>query len=52
VLSILATRGEQIIPKSTVNASMITGRGIVGVEPRWTLPDEGEGHLSTCGHEV
>jgi len=52
VLSILATRGEQIIPKSPVNASMITERGIIGVEPRWTLPAEGEMHLSTCGHEV
>jgi hypothetical protein len=52
VLSVLATRGEEIIPKSPVNASMVTERGIIGVEPRWTLPGEGEGHLLTCGQEV
>ncbi|KAI8942388.1 hypothetical protein NX059_000462 [Plenodomus lindquistii] len=52
VLSILATRGEELIPKSPVNASMITARGLIGVEPQWTVPAEGEAHLSTCGHEV
>ncbi|KAF1846810.1 aminopeptidase-like protein Y [Cucurbitaria berberidis CBS 394.84] len=52
VLSILATKGEQLIPKSSVNASMISSRGLMGIEPRWTVPDEGERHLSTCGHEV
>jgi hypothetical protein len=52
VLSILATRGEQIIPKSPVNASMITERGISGMEIPWTVPDEGEGHLLTCGQEI
>ncbi|KAL6161598.1 hypothetical protein ACJQWK_08153 [Exserohilum turcicum] len=52
VLSILATRGEEFIPKSPVNASMITARGIIGVEPRWTLPEEGDMHLATCGHDV
>jgi Zn-dependent M28 family amino/carboxypeptidase len=52
VLSILATRGQEFIPKSPVNASMITERGITGFETRWTVPEEGEGHLATCGHEV
>ncbi|EFQ86778.1 hypothetical protein CFE70_007841 [Pyrenophora teres f. teres 0-1] len=52
VLSILATRGEEIIPKSPVNASMITNKGIMGVEPVWTVPGEGEMHLATCGHDV
>ncbi|KAH9881833.1 hypothetical protein J1614_001004 [Plenodomus biglobosus] len=52
VLSILATIGEDLIPHSPVNASMITSRGLVGVESQWTVPAEGEGHLSTCGHEI
>ncbi|CAO2654670.1 Nn.00g114030.m01.CDS01 [Neocucurbitaria sp. VM-36] len=52
VLAILSTKGEQLIPKSPVNASMITSRGLIGIEPRWTVPEEGEKHLSTCGHEV
>ncbi|EUC38193.1 hypothetical protein COCCADRAFT_32656 [Bipolaris zeicola 26-R-13] len=52
VLSILATRGETIIPKSPINTTMITARGIIGVEPRWTVPEEGEKHLATCGYEI
>jgi Zn-dependent M28 family amino/carboxypeptidase len=52
VLSILATRGQDFIPKSPVNASMITERGIMGFETRWTIPGEGEAHLATCGHDV
>jgi hypothetical protein len=52
VLSILSTRGEELIPKSPVNTSMITSRGLIGIEPIWIAPEEGERHLSTCGHEV
>lgn len=51
VLSILATKGEQLIPKSSANLT-ITERGIIGVEPLWTVPAEGEQHLATCGHDV
>ncbi|EDU46237.1 leupeptin-inactivating enzyme 1 precursor [Pyrenophora tritici-repentis] len=52
VLSILAMRGEEIIPKSPVNTSMVTKSGIMGVETVWTVPEEGEMHLATCGHDV
>ncbi|KAH8728651.1 aminopeptidase-like protein Y [Phaeosphaeriaceae sp. PMI808] len=52
VLSILATKGEEIIPKSPVSSSMITPRGLTGVEVQWTSPDLGEKHVGTCGHEI
>ncbi|CBX93668.1 hypothetical protein IAQ61_003559 [Plenodomus lingam] len=52
VLSILATKGTELIPQSPVNASMITSRGLVGIEPQWTVPVEGDDHSSTCGHEI
>lgn len=47
VLSILAVRGDKIIPKSPVNATM----GIVRREIEWTK-DENERHLATCGNEI
>jgi len=52
VLSVLATRGEQIIPKSPVNATMITSRGLGELDIEWTVPAEGEKHTGTCGHDV
>lgn len=52
VLSILATNGQDFIPPSPVNASMITSRGLTGVEVQWTVPETGERHTGTCGHEV
>ncbi|KAJ4366054.1 hypothetical protein N0V95_000281 [Ascochyta clinopodiicola] len=52
VLSILATKGHEIIPKSPVNASMISTRGLTGIELPWTVPEDGERHLLTCGQEV
>ncbi|KAF1958679.1 aminopeptidase-like protein Y [Byssothecium circinans] len=45
VLSVLATRGQEIIPKSPVNSTMVVGREI-----QWTIP-EGERHRD-CGGEV
>ncbi|KAF2741234.1 aminopeptidase-like protein Y [Polyplosphaeria fusca] len=48
VLSILATKGQDLIPKSPVNATMITSRGLIGREIEWTK-DENERHLATCG---
>ncbi|KAF2704065.1 aminopeptidase-like protein Y [Pleomassaria siparia CBS 279.74] len=51
VLSILATRGEQIIPKSTVNATMITSRGLIGREIEWTAPGIDEHHV-VCGNNA
>ncbi|KAF2799229.1 aminopeptidase-like protein Y [Melanomma pulvis-pyrius CBS 109.77] len=50
VLSILATRGEEIIPKSPVNATMITSRGLIGREIEWTKSDE-ERHV-VCGNNI
>jgi Zn-dependent M28 family amino/carboxypeptidase len=52
VLSILSTRGNELIPKSPVNASMITSRGLTGMELQWTVPEPGERHVGTCGKEV
>jgi hypothetical protein len=52
VLSILSTRGQDFIPKSPVNASMITARGLTGIDIQWTAPSEGEKHVGTCGHNV
>jgi hypothetical protein len=52
VVSILATKGHEIIPKSPVNASMITARGLTGLELPWTVPEPNERHLLTCGQEV
>jgi Zn-dependent M28 family amino/carboxypeptidase len=52
VLSILATEGHKFIPKSPVNASMITPRGLTGFELPWTVPAPEERHLLTCGQEV
>ncbi|ORY19687.1 aminopeptidase-like protein Y [Clohesyomyces aquaticus] len=51
VLSILATKGQDIIPKSPVNGTMISSRGLVGSEIEWTTMD-GDQHLGTCGHDV
>ncbi|KAF2007495.1 aminopeptidase-like protein Y [Amniculicola lignicola CBS 123094] len=51
VLSILAIKGTDLIPKSTVNATMFTSRGLVGREIQWTR-DENERHLATCGNEI
>ncbi|KAF2867926.1 aminopeptidase-like protein Y [Massariosphaeria phaeospora] len=52
VLSILATEGEQLIPKSPVNATMITSRGLIGrSDIQWTQ-DPSERHTGTCGHDV
>ena len=50
VLSILATKGTEIIPKSPVNTTMITSRGLIGKEIQFFIP-EGESHLD-CGGEV
>jgi hypothetical protein len=50
VLSILATRGTEFIPKSPVNAT-ITTRGLMGREIEWTT-DEHDGHLATCGNNI
>ncbi|KAF2631152.1 aminopeptidase-like protein Y [Macroventuria anomochaeta] len=52
VLSILATKGHEIIPKSPVNATMLTTRSLGGIELPWTVPTDGERHLLTCGQEV
>jgi Zn-dependent M28 family amino/carboxypeptidase len=52
VLSVLATRGQDFIPPSPVNASMISSRGLTGMEVQWTVPELGERHTGTCGHEV
>ena len=52
VLSILATKGHEIIPKSPANATMLTTRSLGGVELPWTVPGDGERHLLTCGQEV
>ena len=46
VLSILATQGTELIPKSPANATMIERRDI-----EWTLEKE-DRHLGTCGHNV
>jgi hypothetical protein len=46
VLSILATKGTELIPKSPANATMIERRDI-----EWTLEEE-DRHLGTCGHNV
>ncbi|KAF2273653.1 aminopeptidase-like protein Y [Westerdykella ornata] len=52
VLSILATRGQEIIPKSPVNASMISSRGLIPRQDiKWTV-EEGERHLATCGNDI
>ncbi|KAH7126641.1 aminopeptidase-like protein Y [Dendryphion nanum] len=52
VLSILATKGEQLIPKSPVNSTLITGRGLaVRDEIEWTKGDD-ERHLATCGNDI
>ncbi|KAJ4357267.1 uncharacterized protein N0V89_001842 [Didymosphaeria variabile] len=50
VLSILATRGTEFIPKNPVNAT-ITSRGLVGREIQWTT-DEHDRHLATCGNNI
>ncbi|KAF2184755.1 aminopeptidase-like protein Y [Zopfia rhizophila CBS 207.26] len=51
VLSVLATKGEQLIPKSPSNATTITSRGLTRTEIEWsTLP--GDKHLATCGHDI
>ncbi|KAF2643379.1 aminopeptidase-like protein Y [Massarina eburnea CBS 473.64] len=50
VLSILATKGHEIIPKSPVNSTMFAERGLVGREFQLKT-DEGERHLG-CGGEV
>jgi len=52
VLSILATKGHEIIPKSPVNATMLSTRSLGGMELPWTVPADGERHLLTCGQEV
>jgi hypothetical protein len=52
VLSILATKGHEIIPKSPSNATMLTTRSLGGMELPWTVPADGERHLLTCGQEV
>ncbi|KAH6614159.1 leupeptin-inactivating enzyme 1 precursor [Boeremia exigua] len=52
VLSILATKGTEIIPKSPANATMLTSRSLGGFELPWTVPADGERHLLTCGEEV
>ncbi|KAK7189369.1 hypothetical protein DPSP01_005941 [Paraphaeosphaeria sporulosa] len=50
VLSILATRGTEFIPKSPINATM-TARGLMGRDIEWTI-DEEDRHLGTCGNNV
>jgi hypothetical protein len=52
VLSVLSTRGGEFIPKSPVNASMITPRGLATLDIQWTAPEEGERHTGTCGFEI
>lgn len=53
VLSILATIGHKIIPKSTVDQTMVTPNGLMPRQDiQWTTPGEGEKHLPTCGHEI
>jgi Zn-dependent M28 family amino/carboxypeptidase len=52
VLSILATKGHEIIPKSPANATMLMSRSLGGIELPWTVPADGERHLLTCGQEV
>lgn len=49
VLSILATKGTKIIPKSFVDATMFTSRGLVGREILW---DAGEERHAVCGNDV
>ncbi|EAT84112.2 hypothetical protein SNOG_08944 [Parastagonospora nodorum SN15] len=44
--------GGEFIPKSPVNASMITPRGLATLDIQWTAPEEGERHTGTCGFEV
>ncbi|KAF2467161.1 aminopeptidase-like protein Y [Lindgomyces ingoldianus] len=51
VLSVLATKGEQIIPKSPVNSTTITSRGLTRTEIEWTTMEDDK-HLATCGHDV
>lgn len=46
VLSILATKGTELIPKSPANGTMVERRDI-----EWTLDDQ-DRHLGTCGHNV
>ncbi|KAF2021610.1 leupeptin-inactivating enzyme 1 precursor [Aaosphaeria arxii CBS 175.79] len=51
VLSILATKGHQIIPKSPVNAT-VSSRGLIGRNAvTWTLGED-ERHLGTCEHVI
>ncbi|KAJ4286697.1 hypothetical protein N0V90_012949 [Kalmusia sp. IMI 367209] len=51
VLSILATKGTEIIPKNPTNATFVEGRGLVGREIQWTR-DEHDRHLATCGNNI
>ncbi|KAF2747662.1 aminopeptidase-like protein Y [Sporormia fimetaria CBS 119925] len=52
VLSILAMTGHEIIPKSTVNATMLTSRGLIGRDDvLWTVPEPGDRHV-TCGNDI
>jgi len=48
VLSVLATEGQNIIPKSPVGGATITPRESF----QWTAPGEGERHLATCGNDI
>jgi hypothetical protein len=51
VLSILATKGTEIIPQSPVNATMITSRGLIGREIEWTKGGTEERHV-VCGNNI
>ncbi|PNS21215.1 Vacuolar membrane protease [Sphaceloma murrayae] len=56
VLSVLAQRGQEIIPKNTGNSTMsITRRSVDSMDVDsfpWTTTLEGERHLGTCGHDI
>jgi len=50
-LAILAVRGTELIPKSPINTTMITSRGLVGNEVQWTT-DENDRHHASCGDNI
>ncbi|KAJ4387240.1 hypothetical protein N0V93_007829 [Gnomoniopsis smithogilvyi] len=54
VLSILAQRGQDLIPQNTGNSTMVLQRSIDSMDLDdfpWTVL-QGERHLGTCGHDV
>ncbi|KAH8594853.1 hypothetical protein B0O99DRAFT_623784 [Bisporella sp. PMI_857] len=51
VLSILATEGEKIIPKTLTSSSSVTGAVARAIDDfEWTVFD-GERHIGSCAHE-